>query len=60
MDISLLGADEIKVEVSDHFPVMTSISHNFVRKTFFTLAFCEKCRKLLFNVSFNVLGFFPI
>ena len=50
MDISEIGGEEIKVEVSDIFPVTTSISHNFVRKTFFSLAFCEYCRKLLFQV----------
>ena len=51
MDISEIEGEEIKVEVSDVFPVTTSISHNFVRKTFFSLAFCEYCRKLLFQVS---------
>jgi B-Raf proto-oncogene serine/threonine-protein kinase len=51
MDISEIEGEEIKVEVSDIFPVTTSISHNFVRKTFFSLAFCEYCRKLLFQVS---------
>jgi len=44
-----IEGEEIKVEVSDHFPVTTSISHNFVRKTFFSLAFCECCRRLLFQ-----------
>ena len=34
---------------SDNFPVTTRISHNFVRKTFFSLAFCECCRRLLFQ-----------
>ncbi|XP_066588348.1 raf homolog serine/threonine-protein kinase Raf isoform X3 [Prorops nasuta] len=48
-DISLLDCDEILVEILEKFPVMTSISHNFVRKTFFSLAFCECCRKLLFQ-----------
>ena len=51
MDVSVLDGDEIKVEVSEKFPVTTSISHNFVRKTFFSLAFCECCRKLLFTVK---------
>ncbi len=50
MDISQLNGEEIKVEMSDSFPVTTSISHNFVRKTFFSLAFCECCRRLLFTV----------
>jgi len=48
MITSLVG-EEIKVEVIDNFPVTTSISHNFVRKTFFSLAFCECCRRLLFQ-----------
>jgi B-Raf proto-oncogene serine/threonine-protein kinase len=55
MDISALDGEEIKVEVSDSFPVTTSISHNFVRKTFFSLAFCECCRRLLFTVSLIAL-----
>ena len=55
MDVSDLDGDEIKVEVSEKFPVTTSISHNFVRKTFFSLAFCECCRRLLFAVrNFNI------
>lgn len=56
MDISLLDGEEIKVEMSDSFPVTTSISHNFVRKTFFSLAFCECCRRLLFTVRENEIG----
>ena len=48
-DISSLECDEISVEILDKFPIATSISHNFVRKTFFSLAFCECCRKLLFQ-----------
>lgn len=47
-DICSVG-DEIVVEIIDKFPITTSISHNFVRKTFFSLAFCERCRKLLFQ-----------
>ncbi|XP_033212779.1 raf homolog serine/threonine-protein kinase Raf-like [Belonocnema kinseyi] len=47
--ISSLECDEISVEILDKFPIATSISHNFVRKTFFSLAFCECCRKLLFQ-----------
>ena len=49
--MSEVKSDEIKVEVRDFYPVTTSISHNFVRKTFFSLAFCETCRRLLFQVS---------
>lgn len=48
-DISELESDEIFVEIIDKFPITTSISHNFVRKTFFSLAFCECCHKLLFQ-----------
>ncbi|XP_058791734.1 raf homolog serine/threonine-protein kinase Raf isoform X2 [Phymastichus coffea] len=48
-DISSLECDEISVEILDKFPITTSISHNFVRKTFFSLAFCECCHKLLFQ-----------
>lgn len=29
--------------------IMKSIGHQFIRKTFFTLAFCECCRRLLFT-----------
>ena len=57
-DISSLNGEEIKVEVSDIFPVTTSISHNFVRKTFFSLAFCECCRRLLFTVCRSFLMVF--
>ncbi|XP_046407232.1 raf homolog serine/threonine-protein kinase Raf isoform X2 [Ischnura elegans] len=48
-DISTLEGEEISVEIMDKFPITTSISHNFVRKTFFSLAFCECCRRLLFQ-----------
>ncbi|KAK0083681.1 hypothetical protein PV325_008406 [Microctonus aethiopoides] len=48
-DISSLDCAEVSVEILDRFPITTSISHNFVRKTFFSLAFCECCRKLLFQ-----------
>lgn len=48
-DMTQLEGDEIRVEVSDNLPVTTRISHNFVRKTFFSLAFCECCRRLLFQ-----------
>ena len=48
-DMSQLEGEDIKVEVSDNLPITTRISHNFVRKTFFSLAFCECCRRLLIN-----------
>lgn len=48
-ELYLMDVDEIRVEIIDKFPVTTSISHNFVRKTFFSLAFCECCRRLLFQ-----------
>ncbi|XP_077540468.1 serine/threonine kinase raf oncogene isoform X2 [Haemaphysalis longicornis] len=48
-DVAALSDEDISVEIKEKFPVTTSISHNFVRKTFFSLAFCECCRKLLFH-----------
>lgn len=49
VDISTLDCDEITVKILDKFPIPTSYSHNFVRKTFFSLVFCESCSKLLFQ-----------
>lgn len=47
-DISLLQCEEVYVKILDiGFP--THISHQFIRKTFFSLAFCECCRRLLFT-----------
>ncbi|CAB3991845.1 serine threonine- kinase A-Raf-like, partial [Paramuricea clavata] len=49
-DLSELNeGDEISVEKRGNIPISSSISHNFIRKTFFTLAFCDACRKLLFQ-----------
>ncbi|XP_053651012.1 raf homolog serine/threonine-protein kinase Raf isoform X1 [Cherax quadricarinatus] len=48
-DIAMLEGEEIVVEVLEKFPVTTSISHNFIRRTFFSLAFCDNCRRLLFH-----------
>ncbi|XP_064631995.1 serine/threonine-protein kinase B-raf-like isoform X2 [Lineus longissimus] len=48
-DSAVLAGKELTVELKAHFLPTTSISHNFVRKTFFTLAFCDSCRKLLFQ-----------
>nr|CAI5833850.1 unnamed protein product [Callosobruchus analis] len=49
-DIFTLNCEEITVKIIDKFPIPpTSISHNFVRKTFFSLVFCECCRRLLFQ-----------
>ncbi|XP_043944420.1 serine/threonine-protein kinase B-raf [Protopterus annectens] len=45
-DITWLTGEELHVEVLENVPLTT---HNFVRKTFFTLAFCDFCRKLLFQ-----------
>ncbi|XP_063064129.1 raf-1 proto-oncogene, serine/threonine kinase a isoform X2 [Engraulis encrasicolus] len=42
---SLIG-EELQVEVLDHVPLTT---HNFVRKTFLKLAFCDICQKFLLN-----------
>ncbi|KRT83530.1 C1 domain containing protein [Oryctes borbonicus] len=49
VDIGTLDCEEIIVKIIDKFPIPTSISHNFVRKTFFSLVFCEYCRRLLFQ-----------
>lgn len=49
VDISTLNCEEITVKILDKLPILTSIIHNFVRKTFFSLVFCECCRKLLFH-----------
>ncbi|XP_051804911.1 raf-1 proto-oncogene, serine/threonine kinase a isoform X2 [Acanthochromis polyacanthus] len=42
---SLIG-EELQVEVLDHVPLTT---HNFVRKTYLKLAFCDICQKFLLN-----------
>uniref|UniRef100_A0A8B9JLH4 RAF proto-oncogene serine/threonine-protein kinase n=1 Tax=Astyanax mexicanus TaxID=7994 RepID=A0A8B9JLH4_ASTMX len=42
---SLIG-EELLVEVLDHVPLTT---HNFVRKTFLKLAFCDMCQKFLLH-----------
>lgn len=49
VDISSLECKEITVKIIDKYPIPTSISHNFVRKTFFSIVFCEYCRRLLFQ-----------
>lgn len=48
-DILSVEGEEIRVELKENLSVHTSISHNFVRKTFFSLAYCESCRRLLFQ-----------
>jgi B-Raf proto-oncogene serine/threonine-protein kinase len=48
-DISTLNCDEISVKTLDILGFPTYISHQFIRKTFFSLAFCECCRRLLFT-----------
>ncbi|XP_076865663.1 RAF proto-oncogene serine/threonine-protein kinase [Brachyhypopomus gauderio] len=42
---SLIG-EELLVEVLDHVPLTT---HNFVRKTFLKLAYCDICQKFLLH-----------
>ncbi|XP_076874897.1 raf-1 proto-oncogene, serine/threonine kinase a isoform X2 [Brachyhypopomus gauderio] len=42
---SLIG-EELLVEVLDHVPLTT---HNFARKTFLKLAFCDMCQKFLLS-----------
>ncbi|XP_030382410.1 raf homolog serine/threonine-protein kinase Raf [Scaptodrosophila lebanonensis] len=48
-DIGTLHVEEIYVRLLDKFPIRTHIKHQFIRKTFFSLVFCEGCRRLLFN-----------
>ncbi|XP_008333582.1 serine/threonine-protein kinase A-Raf-like isoform X2 [Cynoglossus semilaevis] len=45
-DITPLVGEELIVEVLDDIPLTM---HNFVRKTFFKLAYCDFCHKFLFN-----------
>ncbi|XP_078392863.1 serine/threonine-protein kinase A-Raf-like [Cetorhinus maximus] len=45
-DITPLVGEELMVEVLDEVPLSM---HNFVRKTFFNLAFCDFCLKFLFH-----------
>ncbi|KAL2092435.1 hypothetical protein ACEWY4_012233 [Coilia grayii] len=45
-DITPLVGEELLVEVLDDVPVAM---HNYVRKTFFKLAYCDFCHKFLFN-----------
>jgi B-Raf proto-oncogene serine/threonine-protein kinase len=47
-EISQLRCEEVYVKILDiGFPAQNS--HQFIRKTFFSLAFCECCRRLLFT-----------
>ncbi|XP_066565993.1 serine/threonine-protein kinase A-Raf isoform X2 [Amia ocellicauda] len=45
-DITPLVGEELLVEVLDDVPLTM---HNFVRKTFFKLAYCDFCHKFLFH-----------
>uniref|UniRef100_A0A8C9T1N6 non-specific serine/threonine protein kinase n=1 Tax=Scleropages formosus TaxID=113540 RepID=A0A8C9T1N6_SCLFO len=45
-DITPLVGEELLVEVLDDVPLTM---HNFVRKTFLKLAYCDFCHKFLFN-----------
>ncbi|XP_041130665.1 serine/threonine-protein kinase A-Raf [Polyodon spathula] len=45
-DITPLQGEELLVEVLDDVPLTM---HNFVRKTFFKLAYCDFCHKFLFH-----------
>nr|XP_032825588.1 serine/threonine-protein kinase A-Raf-like isoform X1 [Petromyzon marinus]XP_032825589.1 serine/threonine-protein kinase A-Raf-like isoform X1 [Petromyzon marinus] len=46
VDMASVGTEELQVELKDNVTVTT---HNFVRKTFFRLAFCDFCLKLMFQ-----------
>ncbi|XP_064554950.1 raf homolog serine/threonine-protein kinase Raf [Drosophila montana] len=48
-DIGTLHVEEIYVRLLDKFPLGPYIKHQFIRKTFFSLVFCEGCRRLLFT-----------
>lgn len=48
-DSALFSNEEVIVESIEPRTIQTSISHNFIRKTFFSLAFCEVCSKILFH-----------
>jgi len=48
-DTMLLSGREVYVEYKENFKQNTPNHHNFVRKTFITLAFCDVCKKLLFQ-----------
>ncbi|XP_023175217.1 raf homolog serine/threonine-protein kinase Raf isoform X2 [Drosophila hydei] len=48
-DIGTLHVEEIYVRLLDKFPLGPHIKHQFIRKTFFSIAFCEGCRRLLFT-----------
>ncbi|XP_078468354.1 serine/threonine-protein kinase B-raf-like [Lampetra fluviatilis] len=45
-DMAWLSGEELSVEVLKYLPLST---HNFVRRTDLMLAFCDICRKLLFQ-----------
>ncbi|XP_017871067.1 PREDICTED: raf homolog serine/threonine-protein kinase phl isoform X1 [Drosophila arizonae] len=48
-DIGTLHVEEIYVRLLDKFPLGPHIKHQFIRKTFFSIVFCEGCRRLLFT-----------
>ncbi|XP_049608259.1 raf-1 proto-oncogene, serine/threonine kinase a isoform X2 [Syngnathus scovelli] len=45
-DLTSLIGEDFLVEVLDHVPLTT---HNFVRKTYLKLAYCDICQKFLLN-----------
>uniref|UniRef100_A0A5F8HEF7 RAF proto-oncogene serine/threonine-protein kinase n=1 Tax=Monodelphis domestica TaxID=13616 RepID=A0A5F8HEF7_MONDO len=45
-DAASLVGEELQVDFLDHVPLTT---HNFARKTFLKLAFCDICQKFLLN-----------
>ncbi|XP_061585658.1 serine/threonine-protein kinase A-Raf isoform X2 [Cololabis saira] len=45
-NVTPLVGEELLVEILDDIPLTM---HNFVRKTFFKLAYCDFCHKFLFN-----------
>jgi hypothetical protein len=48
-DTRFLSGQEVFVEYQNNTRLASTNHHNFVRKTFITLAFCDVCKKLLFQ-----------
>ncbi|XP_041973638.1 raf homolog serine/threonine-protein kinase Raf [Aricia agestis] len=49
IDLTMIDAEEVTVRPISKPEFTSYMPHQLTRKTFFTLAFCECCRRLLFN-----------
>ncbi|XP_065903705.1 serine/threonine-protein kinase A-Raf-like [Dysidea avara] len=49
LDTGYLAGQQLFVELKEHYQKTRTIHHNFVRKTFYMLAFCDACRKPLLH-----------